>query len=100
MQFQISTEKDIVTAHADVTRIEVEDIVGPNEDNPDEHYFRTIRFVGYSGESIEVFCSVYDNKDVLRLHRVKELKPVKKPKERDWLLEPEVYRPSSGKKKK
>jgi hypothetical protein len=99
MQFQISTEKDTVTVYADVTRIEVEDIVSPGEDDPDEHYFRTIRFVGYSGESIEVFCDAYDNKNVLRLHRVKELKPVKKPKVRDWLLEPEVYKPTKGKKK-
>jgi hypothetical protein len=92
MQFHISTEKDIVTVHADVTRIEVEDIVGPDEDDPDEHYFRTIRFVGYDGEAIEVFCSVYDNKDILRLHRVKKLKPLEKPqKVVDW-LNPKVYK--------
>ena len=99
MQFQISTDKDTVTVHAHVARIEVEDIVSPSEDDPDEHYFRTIRFIGYGGESIEVFCSTFDNKNALRLHRVKELKPVKKPKVRDWLLEPEVYKPSIGKKK-
>ena len=92
MQFHISTEKDIVTVHADVTRIEVEDIVSPDEDDPDEHYFRTIRFVGYDGEAIEVFCSVYDNKDILRLHRVKKLKPLEKPqKVVDW-LNPKVYK--------
>jgi hypothetical protein len=90
MQFHISTEKDIVTVHADVTRIEVEDIVSPDEDDPDEHYFRTIRFVNSSGESIEVFCSAYDDKNVLRLHRVKKLQPVKKPKGDNW-LEPQVY---------
>ncbi len=94
MQFRISTEKDIVTVHADVTRIEVADIVGSGEnDLLDEQYFRTIRFVGYHGEAIEVFCSVYDNKDILRLHRVKKLKPVKKPKQKDvdWLT-PKVYK--------
>src|ERR671923_2994367 len=99
MQFQIRTEKDTVTVYADVARIEVEDIVSPSEDDPDEHYFRTIRFVSYSGEAIEVFCDTFDDKNALRLHRVKELKPVKKPKDRDWLLEPEVYKPSIGKKK-
>jgi hypothetical protein len=95
MQFHISTEKDIVTVHADVTRIEVEDIVSPGEDDPDEHYFRTIRFVGYRGESIEVFCDAFDNKNVLRLHRVRELKPVQKPKEADWLT-PKVYTGNPG----
>jgi hypothetical protein len=85
MQFHISTEKDLVTVHADVTRIEVEDIVSSGEDDPDEHFFRTIRFVGHYGEAIEVFCSAYDVKQTLRLHRVKELKPVKKPKGVDWL---------------
>ena len=99
MQFHISTEKDTVTVYADVTRIEVEDIVSLGEDDPDEHYFRTIRFIGYRGESIEVFCDAFDNKNALRLHRVKELKPVKKPKVRDWQLEPEVYKPTKGKKK-
>jgi hypothetical protein len=83
MQFRISTEKDIVTVHADVTRIEVEDIVSPGAD---EHYFRTIRFVGNSGEAIEVFCSAYDNKNVLTLHRVKKLTPVKTPKPCNWLV--------------
>jgi hypothetical protein len=86
MQFQISTDKDIVTVHADVTRIEVEDIVSPGADDPDEHYFRTIRFVNSSGEAIEVFCSAYDNKNVLRLHQVKKLTPVKKRKACDWLV--------------
>jgi hypothetical protein len=91
--------KDIVTVRTDVTRIEAEDIVSPGEDDLDEHYFRTIRFVGHYGEAIEVFCSVSDDKNALRLHRVKELKPVKKPKVRDWLLEPEVYKPTKGNKK-
>jgi hypothetical protein len=99
MQFHIRTDKDIVSVYADVTKIEVEDIVEPDEDEPDEHYFRRIRFVGYYGESIEVFCSGFDNKNVLRLHRVKKLKPVKKPKEVDWLT-PTVYKPNKGKKKK
>jgi hypothetical protein len=34
MQFQIRTDKDTVTVYADVTRIEVEDIVNPDEDEP------------------------------------------------------------------
>jgi hypothetical protein len=92
MQFQIMTDKDTVTVYADVARIEVEDIVGTGEDDPVERYFRTIRFVGYRGESIEVFCDAFDNKNALRLHRVRELKPVKKPEERDW-LKPEVSTP-------
>jgi hypothetical protein len=99
MQFQISTDRDTVTVHAHVARIEVEDIVPPDEDDPEEHYFRTIRFVSYSGEAIEVFCDTFDDKNALRLHRVKELKPVKKPKVRDWLLELEVNKPTKGKKK-
>jgi hypothetical protein len=86
MQFHISTQKDTVIVHADVTKIEVEDIVSPGEDDPDEHYFRTIRFVGNDGEAIEVFCSAYDNKNALRLHRVKQLTPVKKPKPCEWLV--------------
>jgi hypothetical protein len=90
MQFQIRTDKDKILVYADVVRIEVEDIVEPDEDDPDEHYFRTIRFVGYRGESIEVFCDAFDNKNVLTLHRVKKLKPVEKPKEVDW-LEPKLY---------
>jgi hypothetical protein len=98
MQFQIRTNSDTVTVYADVTRIEVEDIVSPGEDDPGEHYFRTIRFVGYRGESIEVFCSVFDNKNALRLHRIKELKPVKKPREVDWLTAT-VSQPTKGKKK-
>ena len=42
MQFHIATDKDIVTVHADVTKIEVEDIVPPDEDDPAEQYFRTV----------------------------------------------------------
>jgi hypothetical protein len=95
MQFHISTQKDTVIVHADVTKIEVEDIVSPGEDDPDEHYFRTIRFVNSYGEAIEVFCSAYDKKNVLRLHRVKKLTPVAKPKVVDW-LEPKVYTGDAG----
>jgi hypothetical protein len=98
MQFQIRTDKDTVTVYAHVTKIEVEDIVSPGEDDPDEHYFRTIRFVGYGGESIAVFCDAFDNKNVLRLHRVKQFKPVKKPKEADWLTAT-VNQQTKGKKK-
>ena len=90
MQFEIMTDTDKVTVYADVTKIEVEDIVASDEDEPVESYFRTIRFVTSAGEAIEVFCKAYGSKNALRLHRVKELKPVKKPKLDDW-LEPEVY---------
>ena len=100
MQFHILTDKDSVTVYSAVTKIEVEDIVSPGAGDPSEHYFRTIRFVSYSGEAIEVFCDTFDDKNALRLHRVKELKPVTKPKVRDWLLQPQVYKPAKGKKKK
>ena len=96
MQFQIMTEKDKVTVYADVTKIEVEDIVASDEEEPVESYFRTIRFVTDAGEAIEVFCNASDNKNTLRLHRVKELKPVKKPQRETWLT-PEVYRPKKHK---
>jgi hypothetical protein len=84
------TDKDKVTVYADVAKIEVEDIVASDEEEPAESYFRTIRFVTSYGEAIEVFCKAYDSKNALRLHRVKELKPVKKPKLETW-LEPKVY---------
>jgi hypothetical protein len=80
MQFHISTEKDIVTVHAEVVKIEVEDMLTPDEGS--ELYFRTIRFVTSGGEAITVLCKAY-NATELRLHRVKALKPVKKPK---WKL--------------
>ena len=95
MQLRIATDKDTFVVHAYVSKIEIEDIVSMG----DEHYFRAIRFITYDGEAIEVSCNVSDDKNALRLHRVKELKPVKKPKVRDWLLEPEVYKPVKGKKK-
>ena len=93
MQFHISTEKDIVTVLAAVTKIEVEDIRSSGDnDLLDEEYFRTIRFIGYDGEAIEVFCRVFDDKNVLKLHRVKKLKPLEKPqKVVDW-LNPKVYK--------
>ena len=92
MHVHIETEKNKILIDAAVTKIEVEDIVTTGEDDPDEHYFRTIRFVTYNGEAIEVFCKGFEDKNALRLHRVKELKPVKKPKHDTWLT-PEVYRP-------
>ena len=87
MQFHISTEKDIVTVHAEVVKIEVEDMLTPDEGS--ELYFRTIRFVTSGGETITVLCKAY-NATELRLHRVKALKPVKKPKMETW-LEPKFY---------
>jgi hypothetical protein len=95
MQFQIMTDKDKVTVYADVTKIEVEDVVGPGEDSFDESYTRTIRFTGYDGEAIEVFCTAFEEK-VLWLNRVRELKPVEKPEEVNW-LEPKVYKGNSEK---
>ena len=49
MQLHIRTKKDTVTVYADVTKIEVEDVVGPGEDSLDESYTRTIRFTGAKG---------------------------------------------------
>jgi hypothetical protein len=96
LQFHISTETDTVVVHAQVTRIEVENIVRPSDDY-DDTYYRSIRFIGYDGEAIEVFCDAFEEKNV-HLRRVKELKPIKKPKVKDWLI-PTVYKPNSGKKK-
>jgi hypothetical protein len=95
MQFHMQTNKDKVTVSADVTKIEVADIVASDEEEPVESYFRTIRFVTSGGEAIEVFGKAFDNKNTLRLHRIKELKPVKKPKQEIW-LEPEVYTGTTG----
>jgi hypothetical protein len=66
--FHIATYKDTVTVHADVTRIEVEDIIRPQEG--DDLSFRTIRFVTDFGQAIEVFCNAYSEKE-LTVHRVK-----------------------------
>jgi hypothetical protein len=98
MLFNIRTEQDKVVVDAHVKRIEVENIVGPSEDEMDDTYYRTIRFVGYDGEAIEVVCDGFEEQSV-HLRRAKELKPVKKPKVRDWLI-PTVYKPDNGKKKK
>jgi hypothetical protein len=62
MQFQIMTDKDKVTVYADVTKIEVEDVVGPGEDSLAESYTRTIRFTDPNGEVIEVFCTAFEEK--------------------------------------
>jgi hypothetical protein len=72
--------------YADVTKIEVEveDVVKPSEDDIDDTYYRTIRFVGFNGEAIEVFCAGFDNQSV-KLKRVKQLKPVPKPDVEEWL---------------
>jgi hypothetical protein len=87
MQFHIQTEKEKVVLLAEVAKIEVENILIPKEG--DDLYFRRIRFVTSYGEAIEVLCDAYNAKE-LRLHRVKELKPVKKPKLDNW-LEPKLY---------
>jgi hypothetical protein len=87
MQFHIQTEKDKVLVLAEVAKIEVETILIPKEG--DDLYFRRVRFVTSYGEVIEVLCDAY-NKNQLRLHRVKKLKPVKKPKLDNWLT-PRVY---------
>jgi hypothetical protein len=84
MQLYIRTEKDKVVVLAEVTKIEAEDVVVPDEDSVTESYSRTIRFTGYNGEAIEVFCNAVEEKH-LWLNRVKELTPVAKPKEGDWL---------------
>jgi hypothetical protein len=89
MQFHISTEKDTVTVHADIIKIEVEDIIGPDEDDIDDTCYRTIRFISSDGESIEVFCNASDEKPLL-LHRVRPRKAVKRLKEENW-LEPKLY---------
>ena len=98
MHVHIETEKNKILIDAAVTKIEVEDIVTTGEDDPVDSAFRTIRFVTYNGEAIEVFCKGFEDKNALRLHRVKELKPVQKPKEGDWLT-PTVSQPTTGKKK-
>jgi hypothetical protein len=87
MQFHMQTEKEKVLVVAEVAKIEVEDMLSPEEG--EELYFRRVRFVTSGGEAIEVLCKAYNAAEV-RLHRVKELKPVKKPKLDDW-LKPEVY---------
>ncbi len=95
MQFHISTDfhvrsdKDSVTVYADVVKIEVEDIISPDEDDIDDTCYRTIRFINAAGESIEVFCSASDEKP-LALHSVKPRKAVKRVKAADW-LEPKLY---------
>jgi hypothetical protein len=67
MQLHIRSEKDKVVVPADVTKIEVSDIVTPPEEEIVGIYFRTIRFVSSDGEAIEVSCSARD-KEELRVH--------------------------------
>jgi hypothetical protein len=89
MQFHISTDRNTVTVHADVVRIEVEEIIGPSDDDIDDTCYRTIRFISYDGEAIEVFCNASDEKP-LTLHRVKPRMAVERVKAADW-LEPKLY---------
>jgi hypothetical protein len=70
MQFQIRTGNDTVTMYADVVKIEVEDIISPDEDAIVDSCSRTIRFISSSGETIEVFCEARDEQ-ALTLHSVK-----------------------------
>jgi hypothetical protein len=92
MQFHMQTDKDKVLVLAEVAKIEVEDILTPEAGS--ELYFRRVRFVTTFGEAIEVLCDAYNQKE-LRLHRVKKLRPVKKPKGDNWLT-PEVYTGDPG----
>jgi hypothetical protein len=89
MQFHISTDRDNVTVYADVVKIEVEEIITPDEDDIDETCYRTIRFINADGEAIEVFCDAPDEKP-LTLHSVKPRKAVKRVKAADW-LKPKLY---------
>jgi hypothetical protein len=89
MQFHILSDRDNVTVYAEVVKIEVEDIIGPSEDDIDETCYRTIRFINADGESIEVFCNASDEKP-LALHSVKPRKAVKRVKASEW-LEPKLY---------
>jgi hypothetical protein len=91
MQLKLSTEKDTVIVPVDVTKIEVEDFVETSEDDIAGNCYRTIRFVGFNGESVEVFCTGFDVDSVL-VHFVKELKPVEKPSEPEWLT-PSIAQP-------
>jgi hypothetical protein len=95
MEFYIMTDKDKVTVHADVVKIEVEDIIPPSEDAIAETCYRTIRLITYYSEVIEIFCAAPDE-NALTLRQVKELKPVKKPKVVGW-LEPKLYKPEKNK---
>ena len=90
MHVHIKTEKDKVMVLADVKSIEVEDVIGGGVDSLNESYSRTIRFTGFNGEAIEVVCDAFEEK-ALWLNRVKELKPVEKPEEENW-LEPKLYK--------
>jgi hypothetical protein len=91
MYVEFFTEKDNVTVSADIVKIEVEDIIGPDEDDIDDTCYRTIRFIAADGESIEVFCNASDEKP-LALQSVKPRKAVKRVKAAEW-LEPKLYTP-------
>jgi hypothetical protein len=93
MQLHMQTEKEKVVVLAEVAKIEVEAVLSPEAG--DDLYFRRIRFVTSCGEGIEMVCDAY-NKNQLRIHRVKELEPVKKPKLDNWLT-PEVSLPKKKK---
>jgi hypothetical protein len=84
MQLKLSTKQDTITIPVAVTKIEVEDFVPTAEDDISGTCYRTIRFVGCNGESVEVFCTGVDIDSVL-VHFVEKLTPVEKPIEQDWL---------------
>jgi hypothetical protein len=75
MQLKLDTKKDTITIPVDVTKIEVEDFVETFEDDSPGNCYRTIRFVGFNGESLEVICTGFAVDSVL-LHFVERLKPV------------------------
>jgi hypothetical protein len=56
----------------------------PSEDDLDV-YFRTIRFTTIGGEVLDVFCEASATQD-LEPRAVPVLRPLKKPKPRNWLL--------------
>jgi hypothetical protein len=67
-----------------VAKIEVEAISRPSDGGIDFTYFRTIRFTTVDGEVLDVFCEATAKED-LKLLDVRVLRPVKKPKPRNWL---------------
>jgi hypothetical protein len=81
MEMHMMTTEDKVLVYTDVTKIEVENIGNPEAG--EETFFRKFRFVTNFGNVIELLCFAYEKKK-LGLHRVKKLKPVKKPKPCEW----------------
>jgi hypothetical protein len=91
MQLKIITDRDTTIIPVDVTKIEVEEMSITSEDEVVGNCYRTIRFVGFNGEALEVFCTGFDEHSVM-LHSVKQLKPVPKPDVKEGLT-PSKARP-------